>query len=186
MKNQGIEVSRSPRSRSWPPTGSPKEHRISPTDPATVKTVRTVGLVDSARGLVPHGHLCWAYQDRAEFLARALEWTLDGIALGQWIEYVGDSSAETLRGELAGLDGIQDALDCGNIGVSSVGDFYRFAGSATSSIRLPRSMPASPPPRRRSPPATAAFVLWSMPRQWRAPRNSARVSPATSISSTGR
>ncbi|MFY9807733.1 MAG: MEDS domain-containing protein [Pseudonocardiaceae bacterium] len=93
---------------------------------AKVAAVRTVGLVDSARGVVPHGHLCWAYQDRAEFLARALEWISDGIALGQWIEYVGDSSAEMLREELAGLDGMKELLDGAGIGVSSVGDFYRF------------------------------------------------------------
>lgn len=59
--------------------------------------MRTAGVVDSARGLLPHGHLCWAYQDRAEFQVRALEYMTDGIALGQWIEYVGSGSGEALR-----------------------------------------------------------------------------------------
>lgn len=45
--------------------------------------VRTVGVVDSVRGLVPGGHVCWAYRDRADFQARALEYLTDGIALGQ-------------------------------------------------------------------------------------------------------
>lgn len=89
--------------------------------------VRTVGLVDSARGLVPEGHVCWAYQDRAEFRTRAREYLADGIALGQWIEYVGSGSAEELRAELAGLEGIGHLLDEGGIGVCPVGDFYEFA-----------------------------------------------------------
>jgi hypothetical protein len=88
--------------------------------------MREVGLVDSARGLVSHGHLCWAYQDRAEFLARALECIADGIAIGQRVEYVGSGCVETLRAELAGLDGTEEAL--GGVGVSPVDDFYRFSG----------------------------------------------------------
>ncbi|MBV9012988.1 MAG: MEDS domain-containing protein [Pseudonocardiales bacterium] len=89
--------------------------------------MRTVGLVDSVRGLVPGGHVCWAYQDRAEFRVRARECLVDGIALGQWVEYVGSGSAEELRDELAGLEGVGQLLDGGGIGVSPVGDFYEFS-----------------------------------------------------------
>jgi anti-anti-sigma regulatory factor len=94
--------------------------------PRSMVAMRTVGLVDLARGLVPGGHVCWAYQDRVEFRVRAREYIADGIALGQWIEYVGCGSAEELREELAGLEGIGPVLESGGIGVSSVGDFYEF------------------------------------------------------------
>jgi hypothetical protein len=88
--------------------------------------MRMVSVVDSARGLVPHSHLCWAYRDRAEFRARAVEFMAEGIAAGQWIEYVGSSSTEALRAELIELEGIN--TDIAGLGVSPVGDFYRFIG----------------------------------------------------------
>lgn len=90
--------------------------------------MRISGLVDSARGLVPHGHLCWAYEDRVEFQTRASEYMADVIPAGQWIEYVGSGGAEDLRAELTGLDAAQQVLDNGGIGISSVDDFYEFAG----------------------------------------------------------
>lgn len=92
------------------------------------RPVRMVGVADSACAVGSRGHLCWAYQDRAEFLARALECISDGIAAGQRVEYVGSGDAEALRAELAGLAGIDDVLAGDGVGVSPVGDFYRFRG----------------------------------------------------------
>ncbi len=97
-----------------------------PKNLANLGPMRMVGVVDSARGLAPHGHLCWAYRDRAEFRARAAEFMADGIAAGQWIEYVGSGSTEALRAELNELEGIN--ADGAGIEVSPVGDFYRFTG----------------------------------------------------------
>lgn len=51
----------------------------------------------------------------------------DGIAAGQWVEFVGSGSAEQLLDELLLLDGIEQAVDDGDIGFSSVWDFYRFS-----------------------------------------------------------
>jgi hypothetical protein len=95
-------------------------------DSANVRVMRMVGRADSARSLLSHGHLCWAYQDRAEFLARALECILEGIAIGQRVQYVGSRTVETLRAELAGLDDIEDILEDGDVAVSPFGDFYPF------------------------------------------------------------
>ncbi|MFN2479846.1 MAG: MEDS domain-containing protein [Pseudonocardiaceae bacterium] len=97
-------------------------------DSTNVRALRMVGRADSARSLPSHGHLCWAYQDRADFLARAVECILDGVALGQRVEYVGSGVVETLRADLAGLDGIRDVLDDGDVAVSLVADFYPFYG----------------------------------------------------------
>lgn len=91
-----------------------------------LRNVRDAGVLGTARGLVPFGHLCWAYADRAELLARAAEYLADGVAAGQWVEYVGAASADALSEELAGLPGGQAALDAGHAEVSSVRDFYRF------------------------------------------------------------
>ena len=88
--------------------------------------MRRHGTADSAKGLIPEGHLCWAYDDRAEFQARAVEYLADGIAAGQWVEYVGSGSTETLHAQLAGFEELHRALDAGGIAVTPVKDFYAF------------------------------------------------------------
>lgn len=82
------------------------------------------GAVESAAGLIPFGHLGWGYKDRAEFLARAAEYIADGLAQGQWVEYVGEGPVETLRAELAGLPGLPDVSD---VKISTAGEFYGIA-----------------------------------------------------------
>ncbi|MGW5049606.1 MEDS domain-containing protein [Actinokineospora sp. NPDC004072] len=77
--------------------------------------MRAHGVVDSAAGLRPFGHLGWAYRDRAEFIARAREYLADGIAEGQRVEFVGGD------GELADLPGLR---------VAAVEDFFDFDGDA--------------------------------------------------------
>lgn len=86
--------------------------------------MRMHGTVDSARGLVPTGHLCWAFTSRSEFRSRAVEYLRDGLAHGQWIEYVGSGSSAGLRAELAEVDGLGPALEAGIITVTPVEDFY--------------------------------------------------------------
>lgn len=92
--------------------------------------MRLTGLVDSAGGLVPYGHVCWAYHDRAEFLARAREYAVDGLRAGQWVEYVGSSDPEQLCAELAGIGEVQWAAAgaAGHLEVTTAADFYAFAG----------------------------------------------------------
>lgn len=92
--------------------------------------MRLTGLVDSARGLTPHGHLCWTYQDRAEFRKCAGEYAADALGEGQWVEYVGAGTPGQLRAELTDLDGVDEAAAAsdGDIGVMPVEDFYAFTG----------------------------------------------------------
>ncbi|MBO0731115.1 MAG: MEDS domain-containing protein [Acidimicrobiaceae bacterium] len=82
----------------------------------------------SARGLLPVGHLCWGFADRAEFDARSAEYLADGLAAGQWIVYVGDGDAGSLRREFGRFDGGQQALDAGRAVVCVIDDFQRFTG----------------------------------------------------------
>lgn len=88
---------------------------------------RTHGVVESAAGLIPFGHLGWGFKDRAEFLARAAEYIADGLAQRQWVEYVGEGPVEKLRAELTGLSGLADLCD---VKVSTAAEFYGIAPGA--------------------------------------------------------
>jgi anti-anti-sigma regulatory factor len=88
--------------------------------------MRRHGVVDSASGLLPFGHLGWAYRDREEFRARAREYLIDGLNAGQWIEYVGEGETADLRRELLGFTDVEDVVAAGRVGVTTVGDFYEY------------------------------------------------------------
>lgn len=87
--------------------------------------MRAAGVVGSARGLVPFGHVCWGYADRDEFRARAAEYVADGLAAGQWIEYIGDGDADELRREFAALPDGPELLDAGRVGVYGLDECFR-------------------------------------------------------------
>ncbi|HET9875500.1 MAG TPA: MEDS domain-containing protein [Mycobacterium sp.] len=86
--------------------------------------MREQGVVASAAGLAPFGHLGWGFRDHAEFVARAAEYISDGLEQNQWVEYVGAASREQLRAELAAMPGVRDRLDSGGIGVTPTMEFY--------------------------------------------------------------
>ncbi|PRY38777.1 MEDS domain-containing protein [Umezawaea tangerina] len=87
--------------------------------------MRRAGVVDSARGLGPHDHVCWSYDDPAEFVARSVEFLAEGLELGQRVCYVGAGSVEGLIGDLAGLPGGGEALRDGSLQVMSLDERYR-------------------------------------------------------------
>jgi MEDS: MEthanogen/methylotroph, DcmR Sensory domain len=62
---------------------------------------RRQGIVGSAAGLVPFGHVCWAYRERGELAARGLEYAADGLAAGQYVEFVGPAGDLAFHAELA-------------------------------------------------------------------------------------
>jgi anti-anti-sigma regulatory factor len=88
--------------------------------------MRRNGEVASASGLVPFGHLGWGYRGRAELLERTAEYLADGLALGQWVELVGEGGRDALRERLASLPGGECALAQGRAAVCPVEDFYVF------------------------------------------------------------
>lgn len=91
----------------------------------SIRGMRAHGVTASASGLVPFAHLAWAYADGAEFHARAREFLADGVAQGQWVEFVADRPETELIEELAVIRGT-DATD-GRVGVVPVAEFYEFA-----------------------------------------------------------
>ena len=64
---------------------------------------RRQGVVGTAAGLVPFGHACWAYRERGELAARGLEYAADGLAAGQYVEFVGPAGDLEFHAQLAEL-----------------------------------------------------------------------------------
>lgn len=87
------------------------------------------GVVDTAAGLDPHPHLCWAYRGKADWAHRAAEFSADGLAAGECVKLIGDASTEGLRWELAELvrsmaEG--SATDGDPVEVAELTTFHRF------------------------------------------------------------
>lgn len=89
--------------------------------------MRPVGVVRSARGLVPSAHLCWAYSRRSDYRERAAEFLRDGLAEGQYVELVGPGDVTQLADEVRGLPGVEAALASGQLRVCPVEEFYVMA-----------------------------------------------------------
>jgi anti-anti-sigma regulatory factor len=83
---------------------------------------RQHGVVASAAGLPPFGHLGWGFGDRAEFLARAAEYLADGLRYNHFVAYVGEGTRDELRAELAAMPAIGERF--GDIEVNSIKDHY--------------------------------------------------------------
>lgn len=64
-------------------------------------TTRPHGVVGSAAGLIPFGHLGWGFRDRREFRRRAAEDLTDGVRQGQFTVFVGGGTPGALTAELA-------------------------------------------------------------------------------------
>ena len=62
---------------------------------------RRQGVVSTAAGLIPFGHACWAYHERNELAARGLEYAADGLAAGQYVEFVGPAGDLEFHAQLA-------------------------------------------------------------------------------------
>lgn len=66
--------------------------------------MRTAGDVASPEGLGAHDHLCWVYDDAADFRARATRFLAEGIEQGLAAVWVGTKPHDELAAELVGLD----------------------------------------------------------------------------------
>jgi anti-anti-sigma regulatory factor len=87
--------------------------------------MRQQGVLSSAAGLTPFGHVGWAYRDQSEFLIRAAEYIADGLARNQRILYARDGGRAALRTELVDM-GFGDAVRSGQIAVTPVDEHYVF------------------------------------------------------------
>ena len=73
-------------------------------------------------------HLCWVFDDHADFRAAAVEYLADGLARGLRVRYIAAGDEESLRAELAPLERLEEARRPGVVEVLPVSGSY--AGSA--------------------------------------------------------
>jgi hypothetical protein len=64
---------------------------------------RVVGAVSDLRRLGDHDHVCWVFEDRADFVEAAVTFLDEGLRRGLQVAYVGPWSIPDLAGELAPL-----------------------------------------------------------------------------------
>jgi anti-anti-sigma regulatory factor len=87
--------------------------------------MRTSGVTDVVVGLHPNDHLCWPFDDFAEFRARAAEFLVDGLRLGQRVCYVARGDQAELAGHLESQPALAAALRDGRAEVISLETCYR-------------------------------------------------------------
>ena len=86
--------------------------------------MRMTGVIEDARGLGLHDHVCWAYDDPDDLRCRVREFLAEGLELGQQVWYVAPGDVETLANDLRDLDGMDLALRAGAAQVVSVDTAY--------------------------------------------------------------
>ena len=86
--------------------------------------MRRSGVVENVRGFGLHDHVCWSFDDRAQFRDHALEFLAEGLELGQAVRYIGTGDADRLRDELTGVSVLGAALRDGSAEVVSLDDVY--------------------------------------------------------------
>lgn len=89
--------------------------------------MRQVGVVTSARGLVPTAHLCWGYTERSELRDRVTEFFHDGLAEGQYVELVGAGEVGWLTDRVRGLPGAEEAMTGGRLAVRTAEEYFVMA-----------------------------------------------------------
>jgi anti-anti-sigma regulatory factor len=85
--------------------------------------VRRHGVIAHAGGFGPRDHVCWAFDDAADFRNAAVDFLADGLHLGQRLVYVNEGSPEVLAHHLRGLGPIDDLLDRGALVVCPLDEF---------------------------------------------------------------
>jgi MEDS: MEthanogen/methylotroph, DcmR Sensory domain len=97
------------------------------------------GVVDSAAGLGPFDHLCWAYRSKADWAYRAAEFAFAGIAAGQHVKLIGDASTADLRSELAEVVSSKYAARAADVGPAEACELADHFQLATDGIIDPEA-----------------------------------------------
>jgi anti-anti-sigma regulatory factor len=86
--------------------------------------MRIWGATRGADGLGPHDHVCWAYDEGADFHPRAAEFLADGLAQGLRTSLVAPGDVGRLRADLRQSDALAAALCDGSLTVDSLDGMY--------------------------------------------------------------
>jgi anti-anti-sigma regulatory factor len=91
--------------------------------------MRTSGVTDVVVGMHPNDHLCWPFDDFAEFHSRAAEFLVDGLEQGQRVCYV--ARGDDLAAQLAAHPVLARALRDGRAEVVPLESRYRTSSTVT-------------------------------------------------------
>jgi anti-anti-sigma regulatory factor len=98
--------------------------------------VRAAGLLTDPAGAARADHVCWVYEDEADFLDIARRYLEDGLARGERLLYVGEPHPADLRtedGPLADVDGL---IARGALQVLDLGAGYQSSGAFAPAEQL--------------------------------------------------
>jgi hypothetical protein len=87
--------------------------------------VRTYGCIDSAGGLGPSGHACWAFDREGEFVDASLEFLTDGLRFDQRLIYVSGEPGDEQRERLDLLGDVGGMIDRGALQLIELENIYR-------------------------------------------------------------
>lgn len=87
---------------------------------------RGVELLDRPSG-GSGAHICWSFDEPADFRAAASEFAAEGLDRGERVLYLADAPADELPGHLVDLD-VDKLLGAGHLGVHPVRDVYGHDG----------------------------------------------------------
>jgi anti-anti-sigma regulatory factor len=66
-------------------------------------------------------HVCWPFRRRDELTSVVTAFVMEGLARDERVAYVGPGRPHELRHDLAGLPGLTERLDCGQLQVTDIG-----------------------------------------------------------------
>jgi hypothetical protein len=77
-------------------------------------------VVHSPTGRSIGDHVCWPFRDRSELAAVARAFLVEGLGRDERVAYVGEGPPGDLQHDLAGIPGLQDCLDRGQLQVADI------------------------------------------------------------------
>jgi ABC-type transporter Mla MlaB component len=86
--------------------------------------MRARGVRSDAAGLGLSDHVCWVYENPADFTDAAVRWLSDGLGLGQRLLYVSGRTADEMHADVAGLPEVERLLSDGTLTLLSLPSLY--------------------------------------------------------------
>lgn len=96
--------------------------------PPTVAPVRAHGVIDELPGAGAADHVCWIYDDDAEFDAAVQEFLAGGMARGERVLCVGERVVEGLRTATGGVPALEELIAQGAVETLTLAEVYEATG----------------------------------------------------------
>lgn len=86
--------------------------------------MRISGVIETARGLGAHDHMCWVYENPDDLRGGVREFLAEGLALDQRVYYIAPGDLQMLAENLDDLAGFTEALQRGAAELFSLESTY--------------------------------------------------------------